>query len=176
MKNKISPNRYSDAIFRIASEDRNVDEWKDFLKNLEVALSDIEVRSFLEGPKISLSEKIELFKKAEIEEDHKQFSFLKMLLERNHIFMTGEILQKFNTLLDKSRGIRKAEIISAFPLSDLEISNINQMLNGIVDAEVQSQNIVDRSILGGFIAKFDDQMLDMSFRGKLNQMKQKILE
>ncbi|MAU55636.1 MAG: hypothetical protein CL899_01685, partial [Dehalococcoidia bacterium] len=48
MKNKISPNRYSDAIFRIASEDRNVDEWKDFLKNLEVALSDIEVRSFLE--------------------------------------------------------------------------------------------------------------------------------
>ena len=90
--------------------------------------------------------------------------------------MTGAILQKFNTLLDKSRGIRRAEIISAFPLSNLEISNINQMLNGIVDAEVHSQNIVDRSILGGFIAKFDDQMLDMSFRGKLNQMKQKILE
>ena len=37
-------------------------------------------------------------------------------------------------------------------------------------------NVVDKSILGGFIAKFDDQMLDMSTKGKLSELKDKILE
>ena len=37
-------------------------------------------------------------------------------------------------------------------------------------------NVVDKSILGGFIAKFDDQMLDMSTMGKLSALKDKILE
>ena len=32
------------------------------------------------------------------------------------------------------------------------------------------------TILGGFIAKFDDQMLDMSTKGKLSELKDKILE
>ncbi|MFL2677067.1 MAG: F0F1 ATP synthase subunit delta, partial [Dehalococcoidia bacterium] len=42
--------------------------------------------------------------------------------------------------------------------------------------EVVGDNIIDKSILGGFIAKFDDQMLDMSTKGKLSELKDKILE
>ena len=42
--------------------------------------------------------------------------------------------------------------------------------------KVISNNIIDKTILGGFIAKFDDQMLDMSTKGKLSELKDKILE
>lgn len=33
MKNTSSSNRYSDAIFEIASQDGNLSEWGDFLRN-----------------------------------------------------------------------------------------------------------------------------------------------
>jgi F0F1-type ATP synthase delta subunit len=46
----------------------------------------------------------------------------------------------------------------------------------MVGAKIESENIVDKSILGGFIAKFDDQMLDMSLNGKLNKLKESILD
>jgi len=41
---------------------------------------------------------------------------------------------------------------------------------------VVSVNLVDREILGGFIAKFDDQMLDMSTKGKLDRLKESIID
>ena len=43
-------------------------------------------------------------------------------------------------------------------------------------ASYNESDIIDKSILGGFIAKFDDQMLDMSTKGKLSELKEKILE
>ena len=73
-------------------------------------------------------------------------------------------------------GVRRAKIITAFELSDTQLNQINDKLSNLTKTEVVGDNIIDKSILGGFIAKFDDQMLDMSTKGKLSELKDKILE
>ena len=79
-------------------------------------------------------------------------------------------------LIDKKNGVRRAKIITAFELSDTQLNQINDKLSNLTKTEVVGDNIIDKSILGGFIAKFDDQMLDMSTKGKLSELKDKILE
>ena len=79
-------------------------------------------------------------------------------------------------MIDKKNGVRRAKIITAFELSDNQLNQINNKLSDVTNTKVVGDNIIDKSILGGFIAKFDDQMLDMSTKGKLSELKDKILE
>ena len=86
------------------------------------------------------------------------------------------MLRRFKRLIDNKNGVRRAKIITAFELSDTQLNQINDKLSNLTKTEVVGDNIIDKSILGGFIAKFDDQMLDMSTKGKLSELKDKILE
>jgi F-type H+-transporting ATPase subunit delta len=51
----------------------------------------------------------------------------------------------------------------------------NQLASSIVkNAKVEIKTVVDPSIIGGFIAEFNNQMLDESISTKINKLKQKI--
>ena len=86
------------------------------------------------------------------------------------------ILNRFNKLTDNLNGIKRADVITAFQLEQEELGKINKKLSDLVGSKVVSVNLVDREILGGFIAKFDDQMLDMSTKGKLDRLKESIID
>ena len=86
------------------------------------------------------------------------------------------IIERFNKLIDKKNGVKRAKIITAFELSENQLNQINDKLSIVTKSKVVSDNVIDKTILGGFIAKFDDQMLDMSTKGKLSELKDKILE
>ena len=98
------------------------------------------------------------------------------MIEKDRLFLIDSIIERFKKLIDKKNGVRRAKIITAFELSDTQLNQINDKLSNLTKTEVVGDNIIDKSILGGFIAKFDDQMLDMSTKGKLSELKDKILE
>ena len=98
------------------------------------------------------------------------------MIEKDRLFLIDSIIERFKRLIDNKNGVRRAKIITAFELSDTQLNQINDKLSNLTKTEVVGDNIIDKSILGGFIAKFDDQMLDMSTKGKLSKLKDKILE
>jgi F-type H+-transporting ATPase subunit delta len=98
------------------------------------------------------------------------------MIEKDRLFLIDSIIERFKRLIDNKNGVRRAKIITAFELSDTQLNQINDKLSNLTKTEVVGDNIIDKSILGGFIAKFDDQMLDMSTKGKLSELKDKILE
>ena len=98
------------------------------------------------------------------------------MIEKDRLFLIDSIIERFKKLIDKKNGVRRAKIITAFELSDTQLNQINDKLSNLTKTEVVGDNIIEKSILGGFIAKFDDQMLDMSTKGKLSELKDKILE
>ncbi len=176
MKNTSSSNRYSDAIFQIASEDNSLSEWGEFLQNLSEIFKDTKVQKYFLDPKINNDNKISLISNSEIKTDVKKINFLKLMIEKNRLFLIDSIIERFNKLIDKKNGVKRAKIITAFELSENQLNQINDKLSIVTKSKVVSDNVIDKTILGGFIAKFDDQMLDMSTKGKLSELKDKILE
>ena len=175
--NKVAKaNRYSDAIFNIALQDNSTLTWVNFLEELSKLMSDLSVASFFQDPKIRTELKKDLISGSNIEHDQKQLNFFSILIEKNSTFLVDRILTKFKELVDEKNGVKRAKIITAYQLKNNEIVTINDKLGSMVGAKIESENIVDKSILGGFIAKFDDQMLDMSLNGKLNKLKESILD
>ena len=176
MKNTSSSNRYSDAIFEIASQDNNLNEWGDFLNDLSEIFKDRKIQKFFLDPKISNNDKVALISESDIESDDKKINFLRLMIEKNKLFLIDSIHDRYKKLIDLNNGVKRAEIITAFELTETQLNQINDKLSNITKTKVIGNNVVDKSILGGFIAKFDDQMLDMSTIGKLSELKDKILE
>ena len=176
MKNTSSSNRYSDAIFQIALQDNSLSEWGEFLNELSEIFKDRKIQKFFLDPKINNNDKVALISESDIESDDKKINFLRLVIEKNKLFLIDSIHDRYKKLIDLNNGVKRAEIITAFELTETQLNQINDKLSNITKTKVIGNNVVDKSILGGFIAKFDDQMLDMSTKGKLSELKDKILE
>ncbi len=176
MKNTSSSNRYSDAIFEIASQDDNLSEWGDFLNELSEIFKDRKIQKFFLDPKINNNDKVALISESNIQTDQKKINFLKLMIEKNRLFLIDSINKRYKKLIDLNNGVKRAEIITAFELTETQLNQINDKLSNMTKTKVIGNNVIDKTILGGFIAKFDDQMLDMSTKGKLSELKDKILE
>ena len=176
MKNTSSSNRYSDAIFEIASQDDNLSEWGDFLNELSEIFKDRKIQKFFLDPKINNNDKVALISESNIQTDQKKINFLKLMIEKNRLFLIDSIYDRYKKLIDLNNGVKRAEIITAFELTETQLNQINDKLSNMTKTKVIGNNVIDKTILGGFIAKFDDQMLDMSTKGKLSELKDKILE
>tara|TARA_B100001287_G_scaffold49891_1_gene38947 strand:- start:273 stop:803 length:531 start_codon:yes stop_codon:yes gene_type:complete len=176
MKNTSSSNRYSDAIFEIASQDDNLSEWGDFLNELSEIFKDRKIQKFFLDPKINNNDKVALISESNIQTDQKKINFLKLMIEKNRLFLIDSIYSRYKKLIDLNNGVKRAEIITAFELTETQLNQINDKLSNMTKTKVIGNNVIDKTILGGFIAKFDDQMLDMSTKGKLSELKDKILE
>ena len=176
MKNTSSSNRYSDAIFEIASQDGNLSEWGDFLNELSEIFKDRKIQKFFLDPKINNNDKVALISESNIQTDQKKINFLKLMIEKNRLFLIDSIYSRYKKLIDLNNGVKRAEIITAFELTETQLNQINDKLSNMTKTKVIGNNVIDKTILGGFIAKFDDQMLDMSTKGKLSELKDKILE
>ena len=176
MKNTSSSNRYSDAIFEIASQDDNLSEWGDFLNELSEIFKDRKIQKFFLDPKINNNDKVELISESNIQTDQQKINFLKLMIEKNRLFLIDSIYSRYKKLIDLNNGVKRAEIITAFELTETQLNQINDKLSNMTKTKVIGNNVIDKTILGGFIAKFDDQMLDMSTKGKLSELKDKILE
>ena len=176
MKNTSSSNRYSDAIFEIASQDDNLSEWGDFLNELSEIFKDRKIQKFFLDPKINNNDKVALISESNIQTDQKKINFLKLMIEKNRLFLIDSIYSRYKKLIDLNNGVKRAEIITAFKLTETQLNQINGKLSNMTKTKVIGNNVIDKTILGGFIAKFDDQMLDMSTKGKLSELKDKILE
>ena len=147
-----------------------------FLNDLSEIFKDRKIQKFFLDPKINNNDKVALISESDIESDDKKINFLRLMIEKNKLFLIDSIHDRYKKLIDLNDGVKRAEIITAFELTETQLNQINDKLSNITKTKVIGNNVVDKSILGGFIAKFDDQMLDMSTIGKLSELKDKILE
>lgn len=73
-----------------------------------------------------------------------------------------------NNLVNPRNYKNVVEIISAYPLSQEEISIIKK--NPLFkDKEIK--NIIDKKIIAGLIIKYDDNLIDLSLSSFLNNLK-----
>ena len=94
-----------------------------------------------------------------------------VLSDNKRLDIIGEIANKYSILFDELNGKEKATVTTAIPMTnDLEIkvlAKVKELTNKAVDLE----NIVDESILGGFILRVGDKQYNASIASKLNRLK-----
>lgn len=86
-------------------------------------------------------------------------------------------LVELDRLEKKTAGIVAAEAVTAFPLGAAEHGEIKKFIAGALKIEAEKLEMTfgeDKSILGGFIIKTEDVLIDRSINQKLDKLKEKI--
>ncbi len=170
-----SGKRYAQAAFELALERNELESWEEGLKKIADLTKDEEFIALLQNPRLPFDAKKSLLEKRLAEINPLAFNLALLLVSKGILRRGGDILQQYNALLDAHRGIKRAKVTAALPLADEDQEAISRRLEKIVERKVLIDAQVDPSIIGGFIARVGDTLIDGSIRQRLEALKRSMI-
>ncbi len=175
MPKKASARRYAQAVFEIALERKELEQWQSDLKKLVDTVSDDTFLAALESPKIKFEDKARLLSERLTDINPLALNLVYILITRAGVGMIVNIAEEYQRLLDGYHGIEPAEVITAVPLDDKDIQKLTENLGALVGKKVVLKSEVDPDILGGIIARVGGKLLDGSTRSKLVALRRELV-
>jgi F-type H+-transporting ATPase subunit delta len=101
-------------------------------------------------------------------------NFLFVLTDHRRTGSLSEIAHAFQTVLDERTGILPAEIASAGEMNEAERAALAAELEKLTGKRVRMTFAVDRSLIGGVVAKVGSMLYDGSVRGSLESLQRRL--
>ena len=149
--------------------------WEKDLGQLELALETSEVQQLIDSPKLAYKEKTEVFLSLfEGQIESKTSNFIKVLGESKRISLLPHISKEYRKLLSGTKGSSEVLITSAFDLTDEQLKKVTDSLKGRYGDSLTVEQVIDKSLIGGFSIKCGDEVTDYSVKGKLEKLRNQI--
>ncbi|MCB1144432.1 MAG: ATP synthase F1 subunit delta [Leptospiraceae bacterium] len=167
---------YAGALLEIGQEKKSSDELETELKSfVDSFREDKEIWAFLTSPRVPKANKVSAIEKATAGKASKEITSLLCLLLRNdRISYINEIYNQFRNLNDKVKGLIRAKVYTAAPLSNEDKEGIVSWFKSSLNSAVELDAITQPDLIGGVVIKFDDKIVDGSIKYKLKTIKEAI--
>jgi len=163
---------YAEAIFEIAEQDNSVDSWIKDLALISTSFQDSLIQALIDTPDISQREKAEKFVSIfEGEVSAKTINFLKTLGQANRLKILDNIILNFLELVAKKRNQKNVVVSSAFELESDQLEKIKLAMQKRLGADILITSAVDKALIGGMKISYEDQVIDLSLKNKLESLK-----
>lgn len=97
-------------------------------------------------------------------------NFVKLLVKNKNLKLADKIITKFNQIYNQHEKIEEVEIITHQKLSGQTYQAISKWLEGILKKKIYLTKIINQKLMGGFIIKYQDVVLDSSMLRQLNNL------
>ena len=174
MAKRVSGKRYAQAIFQLAVQQDQVDQWAVDLESISQVLQDEEFSSFLEHAQVPLSEKNRSIETVFPDTNPLVRNLVALLISRGSAKLIRDVHLSYSQLLDEYRGRQRVEVTSAVPFEPAEVERISRFVAELIQKEVVVSTEVDEAILGGVIIQVGDQLLDGSVRSRLEGLRRQV--
>jgi F-type H+-transporting ATPase subunit delta len=170
--------RYARALFELGLENQNLDALTRELSDAASAYeSSAELRSALDNPLVALDAKRAILTDLAqaIGAGPTAKHTLLMLGDRRRVKALPDIARGLRELADGQRGVQRADVMSAHPLSPETADKLRAELERITGRRIALEVRVDASLLAGVIARIGDTIYDGSLRGRMATLKNNLL-
>lgn len=170
--------RYAKAMLDIAREQNILDTVVEDFRTVEGAIEGSrDLQNLLSTPVIDAERKAsllrEIFGEKVGEETRK---FLALLTKKGRAPLLWGITISFRKQLDTLNGVVPAEVSSAVELTPELRAKIEARLAGIVGKQIKATYRVDESLIGGYVARIDDRLIDASVRHQLERLHETLVQ
>jgi F-type H+-transporting ATPase subunit delta len=166
--------RYARAVFALAEQDREIDEWGRRLEAVRQLMSDPEVASVLTNPTIATEQRMALISDAPHLLDPEATNLAKLLIESSRVRDIGGIEEEFQRLADEAAGRVRATVTTAVELAPKDRDRVQDELSKRLGKEIRMQVVVDPRILGGLKLQYGDRLVDASVSTRLQQLRRRL--
>lgn len=174
MAKRVYIGRYAQAVFNIARETDQLDRWQSDLQQVACLGEDATLVALLQDPRLSFDDKAKLLSRQLRKINPLVLNLVYLLLTRGKLGIVGNIAAEYQRLLNRHRGIEEAEVTTAIPLDDEDKLSLEKRLSAVIGKKVVVKSEVDSSIVGGFVARIGDKLLDGSTRSQLLALKREL--
>jgi len=166
---------YAKAAFGLASESADgssaLHQWQHMLRLASQIAANPDVHALLDNPLISTAQVVELFTSTAGEQFNDRFNrFVGVLADNNRLSLLPEITALFEHLKQEAEQKLEVRVVSAVALSDEQASRMSAALARRFECEIELQQEIDESVLGGAVIYTGDQVIDGSLRGRVEKL------
>ena len=164
--------RYAKAVLSLAKEQKAAETVnKDMVLITKTVSESQELKLLLKNAIVKSDDKRAILFKVFPDLNPLSKSLFNLLLENKRIDILEEVASKYTNLYDEFIGKEIATVTTAVPMTnDLEIKVLAKVKE-LTPKSVELHNVIDESILGGFILRVGDKQYNASIANKLNTLK-----
>ncbi len=160
---------YANAFYSLA-KDEGIE--KDILSDLSVVTKlfsdNDEYVSIMNSPMIALSEREKMLDDAFSKSvSPYTLNLLKILVSKKSLNLVFECEKIFVALYNKDNNIEKVTAVTAIPLSKRLSEKLTDRLFSVLNKTVILENVVDKSLIGGIMLRYENKQTDSSIRNRL---------
>ena len=164
--------RYAKAVLSLAIDQKTADVVNADMKLIAGTIAQSkDLSDTLQSPVVSSTVKkailIEVFNKS----NKAIFNLIDTLVTNNRIDILQQVAVKYNQLFDESKGIELATVTTAITLTPDLKKKVLAKAKELTGKNVEVENIIDESILGGFILRIGDVQYNASVANQLSKLK-----
>lgn len=170
MRDRKAAVRFAKALFHEALRRDEIDQAaRDLLTLRAVCEESPDLVDFLSHPLVPHERKKQLCQEhlaAAIQPE--QMRFVELLIDRRRVQLLPDIVDYFATLVDDHRGIVRAQVRSAVPLTQEESTRLNAAVARLFEGTPVLDVTVHPELIGGVTVRVKDAVLDGSVRTSLD--------
>jgi F-type H+-transporting ATPase subunit delta len=165
--------RYAKALIDIAIEKNQLEEVNnDMLLVNNIYTENKELAAFVKSPIINAEKKAAILNSIfQGKVSAITASFLNLMVTKNREDILLEITKAFSSQYKALKNITSAHVYSAIPLDDSSKKKIELLAKKQVTGEIELEERIDSSLIGGFVLKINDTQIDQSVKRKLADLK-----
>ncbi|WP_055447224.1 ATP synthase F1 subunit delta [Lacinutrix mariniflava] len=164
--------RYAKAVLSLAQDQKTTDVVNNDMKLIvNTVAQSKDLSDVLESPVVN-----DTIKKSALLEIFKGINPLSVnaidtLITNKRISILAEVAKQYTVLFDQLNGTEVATVTTALPLTDDLRVKVLAKVKELTGKEVAVENVIDETILGGFILRVGDLQYDASITNQLNKLR-----
>ncbi|MCH8989531.1 MAG: ATP synthase F1 subunit delta [Chloroflexi bacterium] len=174
MAQQLSGKRYAQAIFDLALENGQAEQWGEDLAVVAEVFEDPEFTALLKHADVPAANKLAATASVLAGINPLVRNLVDLLVSKNSVGSIAGVYSGYGELLDRHLGRQRVEITTAVPLESAETDRISSFVNGLINNEVVLTTMVDESIIGGLVIQIGDRLLDGSTKARLDGLRNRL--
>jgi F-type H+-transporting ATPase subunit delta len=175
---------YAQAVFEQALAERGLEEWEQLLHSCATIAEDPAAKALFDNPLVSGEQLRALFMhvtekalaKLPAARAPEFKNFLTVLIKENRLAVLPEIFFRYQRLMAAQHELKEVIVTSAYPLDANRRESLTVSLANYLHSKVAVDFREDSSLIGGAIIRCGNWVMDGSIKGKLQRMRDNLIE
>ena len=163
---------YAVAVFRLAQEKGELEQWSEMLQFLTEVARDATMRGLIADPRLDGDKLAEVV--IEVAggrlNDHGQNLVKTLAEEHGRLALLPAIAEGYEHERAAAEKRQTVEVVSAYAVNPQTKQTITEAMKRRLGCEVELETRIDRSLIGGVVIRAGDLVIDASLRGRLSQL------
>ena len=166
--------RYAQALFDLAREQGETEQWLDQLRGAAERLTEPQAALYLGVPRVPTEDKLALVRQALADAHPMVVNAVSLMTQRGAVGALPQVASAYGGLLDESLGRARANVTSAEALSQAQRGKLGGLLQTMLNKEIVLDASVDPAVIGGVVVRVGDQVIDGSVRTRLHGLRRSL--